>query len=677
MSTSSVSSSSKITLSGLVSGMDTEAVVEKLMTGEQAKLDKLYQQKQILEWKKDMYRDINTKLLAVRSAVSDIKLPATYNNKKVTSSDEDTVTATANGDAVPGTYSIKIKQVASRVSYSSTAALGSSGDDSTIAKQFNISADTVIKFTLKGKDGEIAFDFKAGDADMDEIIDAINNQDTGITAYYDAGVDRFFLSSNDFGSDSEISVKVDSLGGTGSFLMDKLKLAFDYGTNGVSHTITSTNAIATTPPAATARLSSLYGGTETVPSTVTFSLQGTGTTAYNFSYTTATATIQNVVDGINAQTATTGITAGYNATLGAFALICNGPIAVRADHEEFLGSKLNLVMDQNTGTSCKVDYNDATNLEFDSNDFTLNNINFKVDPNAVVNTSATLTVTNDTESAVTKMKAFVEAYNTAVAAINEKLMETRTMEDHAVKYMPLTNAQKAEMSEDQITAWETKAKVGLMRNESALRTTLFNLRSMASSILGDKVADANVKSKDELVDYVDSITGQTVKNCKYLSLSAIGITTGDYSSKSTENGKLNIDEDALKAALESDAESVKRLFTLTQTDITATSTVTYGGSTYTRTLSYDIGIAAKLYTGLTDAMSDITTKAGSDTSYYDNSTLGQDIYRYETRISDKIDRMEDLEDYYYSRFTNMEKVLANLSSQSAWLAQQMGASSSS
>lgn len=676
MSTSGVSNN-KITLSGLVSGMDTEAVVTKLMSSEQTKLDRLKQQEQILAWKKDSYRDINTKLLAVRTAISDIKLPSTFNAKTVASSDEDTVTATANGDAVPGTYSIKVKQVASRVSYSSTAALGSSGDNTSIATQFNISTTTNIKFTLKGKDGEIAFDFKAGDADMDEIVDCINKQDTGITAFYDAKIDRFFLSSNDYGSDSEISVKVDSLDGTGSFLKDKLKLAFDYGTTGVSHTITSTNAIAATPPAGSALLSSLYGTSETVPSTVTFSLQGTGTTAQAFSFSTATSTILDVVNGINAYTSTTGITAGYNATLGAFALTCNGPIAVRADDEEFLGGKLNLVMDENTGTSCKIDYNDATDLEFDSNNFTLNNINFKVDPNAVVGTSATLTVSNDTDKAMTKIKAFVEAYNTAVSTISGKLMETRAMEDHQVKYLPLTDAEKEEMSEDQIDAWETKAKVGLMRNENTLRITLANLRSIASSIIGDKVADANVKSKDQLVDYVDSITGQTVSNCEYRSLAAIGIATGEYSSKSTENAKLFIDEDALKAALESNADDVKRLFNLTQTDISATKTVTYDGKNYTQTLNYNIGIAAQLYDNLTDAMSQITTKAGSETSYYDNSTLGQDIYRLETRISDQLDRMEDLEDFYYSKFTAMEKVMANLSSQSAWLAQQTGSSSGS
>lgn len=256
-------------------------------------------------------------------------------------------------------------------------------------------------------------------------------------------------------------------------------------------------------------------------------------------------------------------------------------------------------------------------------------------------------------------------------------MENRPTENHAVKYMPLTDAEKEEMSEDQITAWETKAKLGIMKNENVLRTTLANLRSLASSIIGDKVADANVASKDELVDYVDSATGQLVSNCKYRSLAAIGITGGVYASKSIENGKLSINENTLRTALKSNADDVMKLFTLTQTDITANSTVTYGGQTYTRTLSYNIGIAAKMYDGLTDTMSEITTKAGNNANYYDNSKLGKDIYELETRISDQEDRMDDLETRYYARFTNMEKVLAKLSSQSAWLAQQMGGSSSS
>lgn len=796
--------SDMLRLSGLASGMDTEAVIKKLLSAQQTKVDSSKQKKQILEWKKDSYRNTNTKLLAVRSSLTNLKLPSTFNAKTVSSSDDKTVTATATGDAIPGIYTMKVKQVAQRVSLSSTSALGSSGDKSTIAKQFDLADTARIKFTIKGKDGEIAFDFAAKDANMKQIVDSINNQNTGLHASYDAGVDRFFLMSNDFGSNAEISVKVDSVDGTSSFLQDKLKLNLNYstlneGTPLSSHKITSVTAVASTPPPDTTLMSAFYSNSdETVPASITFTLQGKG--SHDFTFNPTSTTLAAMVTSINAQTATTGITAAYDTVTGKMSLyndvpmanldtgststtaaltfnealyqdaagtgtytaIANGTdlkdnftvsgtggptltsaiydsttkkvnftfsgpvadgasvilnndvggtglgkiydgsgndyapiaatysgttsswsytntginaggqIAIRADANEFLGTKMQLNMSKVSGTGAKIDFNDAIDLEFDSNSFTLNNINFKVDPNAVVGTSATLTVVNDTEKAMTKIKAFVEAYNTAVSHIDTELKETRIYERHAVKYMPLTDEQKTAMSEDQIKQWETKAKVGLMKNESLLRSALANLRSITTNIIADKVADANVASRDELVDYVN-VSGTLVSNCQYRSLAAIGISTGQYASGSTDNAKLYIDEIKLRAALETNAEDVEKLFTLTQTDTSATTTEEIDGQTYTRTLSYNIGIAAKLYDGLTDSMSQITSKAGSETGYYDNSLLAQDIYREDTRIKSFIIRMSEMEDRYYAQFANMEQVLQKLSAQGNWLQQRMSA----
>ena len=53
---------SKNKISGLVSGMDIESIMEKLMKAESSQMEKLQQQKQRYEWKRDAYRDVNTKL---------------------------------------------------------------------------------------------------------------------------------------------------------------------------------------------------------------------------------------------------------------------------------------------------------------------------------------------------------------------------------------------------------------------------------------------------------------------------------------------------------------------------------------------------------------------------------------------------------------------------------------
>jgi len=56
---------SRIRLTGISSGLDTDAIIEQLMSVERAKVDKIKQEKQILEWKRDIYRDIINKLRSI------------------------------------------------------------------------------------------------------------------------------------------------------------------------------------------------------------------------------------------------------------------------------------------------------------------------------------------------------------------------------------------------------------------------------------------------------------------------------------------------------------------------------------------------------------------------------------------------------------------------------------
>lgn len=790
-----------IRLSGLASGMDTETVIKKLLSIEQTKVDREKQKKQILEWKKEDYRDINTKLLALRTAAFDVKLDATFTAKKVTSSDDKTVTATADGKAIPGIYNIKVKQAAQRVSLSSNTVLGSSGDKSTIAKQFGIADSTQIAFTIQGKDGEIAFNFQAKDTSIDQIVSSINKQNIGVNAYYDEGVDRFFLMSNDFGKEAQITVKVDSVGGNASFLKDYLKLGLNYSSPNETapasgRLITSSEAIATTPPALTATLSSLYEGTETIPATINFTLEG-GLGSHAFSYATASTTLQQLLDGINAQQDSTGITASYNAATGEVSLLDSKPLAalaagstaanasltfneplysssdgtssgtltaltdgtditsrftytgsgtltsatyrwdgttarvdfviagaadtdsislnggtdslfdasgnqyraqnlsfaaagsswtyptapsrllaIRSDAQDFLGGKLHLAMDSHKGTGAIIDFNDATDLEFDSNQFSLNDINFNINSTAVPGTTVNLTVENNVDEAIKKIQAFVDAYNAVAVQLSTKLTESRVIQNHAIKYQPLTDEQKKEMTEDQIEAWEKKARQGLMKNESLLQSTAAKLRSVVSGAIQDKVADSNAVSTSELVDYVDS-SGNLINNCRYRSLSAIGINTGGYLKNNTENAKLYIDSDKLREALTTDAEAVQKLFTLTQEDKAGSKTTIINGEIRTVSLYYNIGIGQKLCESLDESISQLTNKAGLSTTYYDNSLMAQEINRADERIDTLVERMEDLEDRYYKRFAAMEQALQKSNQMASWLAQKLGTTNNS
>src|SRR5690625_5758427 len=83
---------------GLASGMDIEAMVNKLMEAERIPLEKMRQDQTKLEWKRDAFRDINRELLKLDELMLDMKLSRTYQSKSVTSSQDNAITATARAN---------------------------------------------------------------------------------------------------------------------------------------------------------------------------------------------------------------------------------------------------------------------------------------------------------------------------------------------------------------------------------------------------------------------------------------------------------------------------------------------------------------------------------------------------------------------------------------------------
>ena len=144
---------SSLRIGGIASGLDTENIIKELLKAQRSKIERKVQEKTILEWKRDDFRTVNTKLLALRTAAFDLKLSDTFNAKKAASSNESILTATAKSTATPGTYDVRVKQVAQKATLTSQQALGSKENVSSVAAQFGIEENTQINFTLAGKNG--------------------------------------------------------------------------------------------------------------------------------------------------------------------------------------------------------------------------------------------------------------------------------------------------------------------------------------------------------------------------------------------------------------------------------------------------------------------------------------------------------------------------------------------
>ena len=213
-------------ISGLASGMDIDQMVSELMRAHRTRVDKSYQQKQILQWQREDYRTINSKLLALRNAAFDMKLQGTFMAKSANSSNSNVLTATAGVNAGVGEYSITVHSLASGVTKSSAEALAASrnedGSAKTLGEQFGLSDS--VTFTLQGNvNGEVkeqSFTFDTASQSIYEVVAYINSAGIGIRAGYDSNLERLLPHDHRYREQAEIHVKADAQ----NFLTNHLKL---------------------------------------------------------------------------------------------------------------------------------------------------------------------------------------------------------------------------------------------------------------------------------------------------------------------------------------------------------------------------------------------------------------------------------------------------------------------
>ncbi|UJF33194.1 flagellar filament capping protein FliD [Paenibacillus hexagrammi] len=435
------------------------------------------------------------------------------------------------------------------------------------------------------------------------------------------------------------AVKVTTNGGaaTGSMTIKAMQLATGAALKS-SNSIVKSGSTLDTKSTLTSQQAKLQGGSS-MQSTYTFSVNGTSITV-----DTAKDSLSDVISRINKQT---NVTAYYDSGTGNMSFTSKdagdtSKVEITNDSKDFF--KNILQTDTSTDTATNTQYSKGQNAIVEingikttrtSNTFTENGINVTLNKVSELTDStqagstdpqyyqaSTITVTPDSDSIVSAIKDFVTQYNDVLKTLEDKVDETRYRD-----YKPLTSDQQEAMNETQINQWNEKAMSGLLRNDSILTSAVNKMRNAASSIVG---------------------TGS-----KYNTLASIGITAGDY----TEKGKLYVDEDKLKAAIEANPDSVADIFS--QKASSTSTNVT------------DNGFATRMYDDLYNTMKDLSTRAGtsafSASTLKSDSTLGKQLSNLETQIDDQEDKMNDYEDRLYLKYSRMESALSTLQSQSSAL----------
>ena len=361
---------------------------------------------------------------------------------------------------------------------------------------------------------------------------------------------------------------------------------------------------------------------------------------------TADSTIQEIMDAVNSDP-DAGVTITYQQNTDRFIITstqdgASGQVSVSGNVADALfgsnGTDYSVTAGQDAIIAVQyAGSNQVTEITRGSNTISIDGLNITANGTFGYNSTGqldqtaeavTFTAKVNTDTIVDAVKTMVEEFNEIVEHINTQV-STKPDRD----YQPLTSSQKAEMSEDQIKLWEDKAKKGLLFMDSDIRGLADSLRF---------VIPENFRT----------------------ALEGIGITvSSDYS----DNGKLTLDESKLRAALESDPESVRNaLASSVQTN--ADGTTTQGG------LLTNIKTIMDRYASTTGATKGILIeRAGSShsvTSMLDNALLDQ-INEVDDRIASLTERLSTEQDRYISQFTQLELLVSQMNSQSSYLSSLM------
>lgn len=536
-----------IRLTGMATGLDVDAMVEKMMAAEQTRLDKALQQQQFIQWKQEAYQDIIKEIKALQSSffdsansINNILSPTNYTPFTVSgvggaALDTSIATFTPGLGAQTGVYKVVVNQLASGAGMSNAL---SGKSLSTKLTDINAGMSGSVTLTLNANgatsDTTITLDNSSGTKTLGDLVNAINNQAGGsVKASFSELTGKFNLNTVATGSTTSLSITSESAG-----------------------------------------LSDILGGVAT-----------------------------------------------YNN-----------------------GKNADVTITPPGGTA--VNLNDANGNAKTTNSFTIDGMSY----NLTNVGTATVTVGQDTQKVYDKIKGFIDKYNAIMDKIQTKLSE-KTSKD----YKPLTEAQKKSMSEDQITAWESKAKSGILRNDNNLQKMLNDLKSAFTTAVSN--------------------TGLSVGS---YGSNTFGIDVGmDY--KNPTHVYIT-DETKLKNAIATNGDQILKIFT----NVSTTEDTTPYNSTNNK--FKEDGILTRInsilqtnvgFTNTTLNSAILTTYANKQNDFSltgsaSKNTLPDQIYNQQLAVNKLTLALSEKREKYYLQFSRLETAMNSLNSQQASLSSMFG-----
>ena len=196
-----------IRLSGMASGLDTDSIVQALVSSYSYKKSKYEKAQTKLGWTQEAWKSLNTKVYSLYSSVSNLRFSTAYSLKKTSVSDSTKASVKAGSSAPNGTQTLKITNTA-KAGYLTGEEINASSSSTTLAQLGYTGGDAKINVNTKDGTKSITLSATSTMSDVEKQL-----KEAGLNASYDSTYKRFYISAKDTGADNDFTLTGANTGG--------------------------------------------------------------------------------------------------------------------------------------------------------------------------------------------------------------------------------------------------------------------------------------------------------------------------------------------------------------------------------------------------------------------------------------------------------------------------------
>lgn len=674
-------------VSGMMSGMDTESIIQQLVAARQTKVDSLKKKQTSLEWKQDAWKELNNKILKLyNGTIGTLKYRSSYSKKTTAVSNSNLVSVITDDSAMDSVQNLKISKLA-KAGYMTGAQLtGTDGSKLTsgskVAESLGIEAGSKFEVETKGKKTEITID---ENTTMNSLVNQLKA--AGVNANFDAEQQRLYIGATETGKNADFTLTASNADGTNA--LNKLGiLTYDENTLKAYKKyaeMSDTDKQSLIDSRVEARRAAYVKDRDALEESNkkladkkqelinAYKMEFAGDSNFNITDKASRDARKETINGrIEELSAKESLSEDEQTELNHLkgelssieryedneASIAKNDekIAAIDEYVDKKGVVTGKLTDEETaavndkiaeaqkmfgedgkplstltGSDAKKQAGQDSEIELNGVTYTSNSNTLKVNGLTITcngetaeNETITLTTRNDTSGIYNMVKNFIKEYS---ALINE--MDKLYNADSAKGYEPLTDEEKDAMSDSEVEKWETKVKDSLLRRDSTLNSVSSALKEIMMS--GYQVNGKTMYLHDfgiETLGYFEAADNE--KNAYHIN--------GDEDDTAVMN-KTN----TLMAMINSDPEAVTSFFSQ---------------------------LNQKLSDKLFKMMG--TTESSSFNKIYDDKKMKSEYDGYKSKIAQAEKKLQDYEDKWYKKFSKMETAMAKMQSNSTAVMSLLG-----